>query len=166
MSDDMELNSVTEKKIYKTKKNISGTKARYISKISRDLRQQMIQNGATKEELTRFQYDFLMQNGINVPESFLNIRKNDDEYEILGKFIEKNLKASAENLSGNYFYKKYIEYCIDNQFRHIGKQEAFAYLRGKGLMKNSGTIGGKTIRNVLAGYAFVGLGGFNGKQEV
>ena len=90
MSDNMELNSVTEKKIYKTKKNISGTKARYISKISRDLRQQMIQNGATKEELTRFQYDFLVQNGINVPESFLNIRKNDDEYEILGKFIEKN----------------------------------------------------------------------------
>lgn len=165
MSDDMELNSVTEKKIYKTKKNISGTKARYISKISRDLRQQMIQNGATKEELTRFQYDFLIQNGINVPESFLNIRKNDDEYEILGKFIEKNLKASEENLSGSYFYKKYIEYCINNQFRHIGKQEAFAYLRGKGLMKKSGTINGKTVRNVVIGYDF-NLEGFCGEQKV
>lgn len=166
MSDNMELNSMTEKKVYKTKKNISGTKARYISKISRDLRQQMIQNGATKEELTKFQYDFLVQNGINVPENFLNIREQKDEYEILGIFIEENLKTSKGNLSGNYFYKKYVQYCVDNQFRHIGKQEVFAYLRGNGLMKKSGTIGGKTIRNILIGYALIGAGGSNGKQEV
>lgn len=153
MNDDMELNSMTEKKVYKTKKNMSGTKARYISKISRDLRQQMIENGATKEELTRFQYDFLIRNGINVPERFLNIQESDDEYETLGRFIEQKLKTSIDNLSGNSFYQKYTKYCIDNKFKYIGKQEAFAYLRGKGLLKNSGTVGGVTVRNVIMHYS-------------
>lgn len=157
MNDDMELNSMTEKKVYKTKKNMSGTKARYISKISRDLRQQMIENGATKEELTRFMYDFLMQNGINVPESFLNIREVDDEYESLGRFIEQKLKESTKNLSGNLFYQKYIEYCIGNQLKYAGKQEVFAYLRGNGLLKNHGTIDGVTVRNVIIHYAIAEL---------
>lgn len=152
MNENMELSSVSKKKVYKSKKSISGTKARYISKISRDLRQQMLLNGATKEELTKFQYDFLMQNGINVPESFLNIRETDDEYEVLERFIERKLKTSTGNLSGNSFYQKYVEYCIVNQFKYIGKQEAFAYLRGNGLLKKSGTIDGKTVRNVLIGY--------------
>lgn len=158
MNEDMELNSMTEKKVYKTKKNISGTKARYISKISRDLRQQMILNGATNEEITQFQYDFLTQNGINIPESFLNIRQKKSNYEILAEFIENNLRASKRNVGAGIFYEKYVEYCARNKFSIIGKQEVFSYLRSNGFMKNSGTINGATHRNVIIGYVFTESG--------
>lgn len=151
----MELDSFSEKKVYKSKKNISGTKTRYIGKILRDLRQQMIINGASKEEITRFQYDFLTQNGINVPDSFLNIKQFENEYEILEGFIAGKLKVSKNNLYGNNFYDRYINYCIENKFKSIGKQETFLYLKHRGLMRKSGTINGETKRNVIIGYEFI-----------
>lgn len=158
MEENLELSIVSKKEVYKSKKSVSGQKVRYLSKIAKDLRQQMVINGATAEEITKFQYDFLTQNGVNIPESFLNIKHQASGYEILTKFISENLQVSNENITTKMFYDKYIEYCVNNKFTTLGKQEVFSYLRNNGFMKKTGTVDGVTKRNVIIGYQLKKLG--------
>lgn len=49
-------------------------------------------------------------------------------------------------------YKYYKAWCIENGYMVEGRNSFFTDLRAKGLLHNSGTVGRKTIRNVIRGY--------------
>ena len=100
-------------------------------------------------------FDF-KKNGEQPPECVLTAttqyKAKSDKIEV---FLSDCLFKSEINTSGKAVYDAYQRWCADNGFAVDGKGTLYSALRQKGMLKGTGTVNGKTERNVLAGYAVV-----------
>lgn len=73
----------------------------------------------------------------------------------LNDFIDERLVPSEGNLlTANEVYVQYVEWCSSCGYSSEGKQRFFDKLRTRGMLADSGTINGKTVRNVVKGFSF------------
>ena len=80
-------------------------------------------------------------------------RTNSDK---IGNFITECLEPRiGTNTKALDVYIKYKEWCLNNGFGVENKGNFFDELRGKNIFANSGTINGKTVRNVVRDYILI-----------
>lgn len=86
------------------------------------------------------------------------VRDSTDEYEIdsdkIGRFISECLVKSDKNTSAKDVYEKYSKWCSDSGLGIDGRNNFYIELKTRGLFGASGTVNGKTVRNVIRGYIF------------
>lgn len=86
------------------------------------------------------------------------VRDSTDEYEIdsdkIGRFISECLVKSDKNISAKDVYEKYSKWCSDSGLGVDGRNNFYIELKTRGLFGASGTVNGKTVRNVVRGYTF------------
>ncbi len=70
----------------------------------------------------------------------------------IGNFINECLTKTGRNSKAKYIYEAYTKWCEDNGYGCENKGNFFAELKTKGLFMNSGTVEGKTVRNIVKGY--------------
>lgn len=71
----------------------------------------------------------------------------------IGLFIGEVLDPRpGHNMSAGKVYELYQDWCTDNGYGKENKTNFFAELKSKGVFAPSGTVCGKTVRNVLCGY--------------
>ena len=70
----------------------------------------------------------------------------------VGNFISECLTRSERNSKAGDIYKAYSDWCDDNGFGCENKQNFFSEMKAKGLFASSGTVGGKSYRNIIRGY--------------
>ena len=72
----------------------------------------------------------------------------------IGNFIEECLSEDTTGgISGKTAYMYFMLWCRSNGYRCENKKNFFQYLKQKELLQNTATIDGKTVRNVITGYA-------------
>lgn len=92
--------------------------------------------------------------GLAIPES---VRMATDAYEEDSDKVKRFLTEVCEdapgtNTAASELYSQYATWCKDSGIYAEGKQTFFQLLRTRGLLLTSGTIDGKTVRNVVSGY--------------
>ena len=70
----------------------------------------------------------------------------------IGNFINECLEKTGKNSKAKDVYDVYVKWCDDNGYGCENKGNFFAELKTKGLFMNSGTVDGKTAKNVVKGY--------------
>ncbi|KAF5059812.1 hypothetical protein DSECCO2_332320 [anaerobic digester metagenome] len=75
-------------------------------------------------------------------------RTNSDK---IGSFLCGCMAISTENSKAKDVYDLYQLWCSNNGYGTENKSNFFAELKAKGLFANSGTVDGKTVRNVVLG---------------
>lgn len=70
----------------------------------------------------------------------------------IGNFINECLTKTDKNSKAKDIYEVYAKWCEENGFGVENKSNFFAELKTKGLFANSGTVGGKTVKNIVKGY--------------
>lgn len=93
------------------------------------------------------------ENGLIPPKAVQNTTdtyRNDSDK--IGNFINECLTKTGRNSRAKDVYETYSEWCSDNGYGVENKGNFFAELKTKGLFFNSGTIGGRTVRNIVKGY--------------
>ncbi|NBH15018.1 DNA primase [Lachnospiraceae bacterium] len=70
----------------------------------------------------------------------------------IGNFINECLTKTGRNSKAKDIYEAYTKWCEDNGYGCENKGNFFAELKTKGLFMNSGTVEGKTVRNIVKGY--------------
>lgn len=70
----------------------------------------------------------------------------------IGSFINEMLEKTGRNSKAKEIYDKYAEWCNDNGYGTENKSNFFSELKRKGVFASSGTVAGKTVRNVVKGY--------------
>jgi len=70
----------------------------------------------------------------------------------IGSFINEMLEKTGRNSKAKEIYDKYAEWCDDNGYGTENKSNFFSELKRKGVFASSGTVAGKTVRNVVKGY--------------
>jgi len=93
--------------------------------------------------------------GIEEPDS---IRQASEEFaqesDRVGVFLEEVLTPSAgELIAISEVYPKYDRWCMESGFQPMSKQTFIDELKRKKVFRTSGTIHGKTVRNVIMGYS-------------
>lgn len=81
-----------------------------------------------------------------VKESTMEYRKNSDK---IGNFIAEVLEESTLNCMAKDVYNAYQEWCRENGYGSENKRNFFAELKSKNIFANSGTVNGKTVKNVV-----------------
>lgn len=76
-------------------------------------------------------------------------RKSSDK---LGRFIDECLDYTGKNTAAGAVYDRYSAWCNENGYGCENKGNFFDDLRSKGLFAQSGTINGRTVRNIIKGY--------------
>lgn len=93
------------------------------------------------------------QQGLEPPKTVQNTtetyRTDSDK---IGNFINECLTKTGKNSKAKDIYEVYIKWCDDNGYGCENKGNFFAELKTKGLFMNSGTVDGKTARNIVRGY--------------
>lgn len=93
------------------------------------------------------------QEGLEPPKAVQNAtetyRTDSDK---IGNFINECLIKTGKNSKAKDIYEVYIKWCDDNGYGCENKGNFFAELKTKGLFMNSGTVDGKTVRNIVRGY--------------
>ena len=86
------------------------------------------------------------------------VRDSTNEYEIdsdkIGRFISECLVKSDKNISAKDVYEKYSKWCSDSGLGVDGRNNFYIELKTRGLFGASGTVNGKTVRNIVRGYTF------------
>ena len=86
------------------------------------------------------------------------VRDSTEEYEAdsdkIGRFISECLVKSDKNTSAKDVYEKYSKWCSDSGLGVDGRNNFYIELKTRGLFGASGTVNGKTVRNVVRGYVF------------
>lgn len=72
-----------------------------------------------------------------------------------GKFISECLEKSNQNLAAKDVYEKYSQWCNDCGLGVDGRTSFYEELKTKNLLSKTGTVTGKTVKNVIKGYSFV-----------
>ena len=84
------------------------------------------------------------------------IQHSTEEYESdsdkIGRFISECLIKSDKNVSAKAVYETYSKWCSDSGLGIDGRNNFYIELRARNLFSASGTIDGKTVRNVIKGY--------------
>ena len=70
----------------------------------------------------------------------------------IGNFVNECLTKSEKNSKAGDIYDVYARWCTDNGFGTENKSNFFAELKTKNLFASSGTVDGKTVRNIVKGY--------------
>lgn len=70
----------------------------------------------------------------------------------IGNFINECLTKTDKNSKAKDIYEVYSKWCEENGFGVENKSNFFAELKTKGLFANSGTVEGKTVKNIVKGY--------------
>lgn len=94
--------------------------------------------------------------GLDEPE---NIRAATVEYanssDKMQNFINDCLvEKKGCNIAIKDLYEKYEEWCNDNGFHTENKRNFIDDVKSKNIYKTSGTVNGKTVRNIIRGYDF------------
>lgn len=76
-------------------------------------------------------------------------RKNSDK---IGRFIDECLVYSGKNSPAGSIYAYYAAWCNENGYGCENKGNFFDDIRNKGLFAPSGTVDGRTVRNIVKGY--------------
>lgn len=91
--------------------------------------------------------------GLELPAA---VRDSTDEYEIdsdkIGRFISECLVKSDKNTSAKDVYETYSKWCSDSGLGVDGRNNFYIELKTRGLFGASGTVNGKTVRNIVRGY--------------
>lgn len=94
--------------------------------------------------------------GLTPPDA---IQHSTEEYENdsdkIGRFISECLVKSNKNVSAKAVYETYSKWCSDAGLGIDGRNNFYVELRTKGMFSASGTIDGKTVRNVIKGYVLI-----------
>lgn len=84
------------------------------------------------------------------------IQQSTEEYEIdsdkIGRFLSECLMKSDKNVSAKAVYETYSKWCTDSGLGVDGRNNFYTELKIKGIFAASGTVNGKTVRNVVRGY--------------
>lgn len=73
----------------------------------------------------------------------------------LSCFLSECMAVDAsKNTSAKEVFEKYGEWCNENNYGCENKQNFFGILKSKNLFALTGTVNGKTMRNVVRGYTF------------
>ncbi len=70
----------------------------------------------------------------------------------LGRFVEDCLIPSEGDLPASLVYEAYSDWCEAAGLRAEGRNNFYSDLKSRGLFRASGTIRGKTVRNIVPGY--------------
>ena len=73
----------------------------------------------------------------------------------IGIFISECLEKSDQNLAAKDVYEKYSQWCNDCGLGVDGRTSFYEELKTKNLLSKTGTVTGKTVKNVIKGYSFV-----------
>ena len=94
--------------------------------------------------------------GLKIPESVKNAtneyRQNADE---VGHFIADRMERAGVNTTGKDAYEAYQNWCAENFFTPTGKKDFFSKLKDRGMMKETATVDGRTMFNVIVGYQII-----------
>ena len=91
--------------------------------------------------------------GLEPPEAVKNateVYRSDSDK--IGSFINECLTKSERNSKAKDIYDVYAKWCDSNGYGTENKQNFFAELKNKGVFSNSGTVEGKTVKNIVKGY--------------
>jgi len=77
-------------------------------------------------------------------------RSNSDK---VGNFINECLTKADANIKASDVYAAYKAWCEQNGFGVENKSNFFDELKGKNMLFQSGTVNGKTEKNVVKGYS-------------
>ena len=95
------------------------------------------------------------EEGLEPPQSIIDstnkYRKNSDK---IGNFIEDCLVPSETNLAAKDVYEVYEEWCKSCGYGIEGQRNFYSELKTKNIHKESGTVNGITIRNIVHGHSF------------
>ena len=97
------------------------------------------------------------QDGAAPPDCVLEATQDyRNESDKIGCFVEECMvKAAKVILSGQEVYQAYERWCDVNGFSCESSRNFYSELRAKNIMQKSGTINGKTVRNVVKGYTLI-----------
>lgn len=70
----------------------------------------------------------------------------------IGSFINECLTKSERNSKAKDIYDVYAKWCDSNGYGTENKGNFFSELKNKGVFSNTGTVGGKTVKNIVKGY--------------
>ena len=70
----------------------------------------------------------------------------------IGNFINECLTKTDKNCKAGTVYEVYAKWCSENGFGTESKLNFFSELKTKGIFANSGTVDGKTVRNIVKGF--------------
>jgi len=91
--------------------------------------------------------------GAELPDSLImatdEYRQSSDKF---GLFMEECLVKTGNNSAAGKVYERYAEWCSDYGYGVESKGSFFDELKRRGIYASSGTVGGKTLHNILAGY--------------
>ena len=71
----------------------------------------------------------------------------------IGSFLKECYVKTGKNTPAKEAYEVYAQWCDDCGYGCENKGNFFAELKTKGVFANSGTVNGRTVRNVLKGYS-------------
>lgn len=84
------------------------------------------------------------------------VQHSTEEYESdsdkIGRFISECLIKSDKNVSAKAVYETYSKWCSDSGLGIDGRNNFYIELKTRKLFAASGTVDGKTVRNVIKGY--------------
>lgn len=84
------------------------------------------------------------------------VRDSTEEYEAdsdkIGRFISECLVKSDKNTSAKDVYETYSKWCSDSGLGVDGRNNFYIELKTRGLFGASGTVNGKTVRNIVREY--------------
>lgn len=93
------------------------------------------------------------KDGLEPPEAVKNAtaayRSDSDK---IGSFINECLTKAEVNSKAKDIYDVYAKWCDSNGYGTENKGNFFGELKNKGVFANSGTVGGKTVKNIVKGY--------------
>lgn len=72
-------------------------------------------------------------------------------------FIDDCLEPTSGNCSAGEAYASYCTWCGENGFGTENKRSFFDELKNKGIFADSGTVSGRTVKNVIKGYVVRGV---------
>lgn len=93
------------------------------------------------------------EEGLNPPVAVKNataVYRSDSDK--IGSFINECLIKSERNSKAKDIYDIYAKWCDSNGYGTENKGNFFSELKNKGVFSNTGTVGGKTVKNIVKGY--------------
>lgn len=94
------------------------------------------------------------ETGLVPPQSVINAtNKYKEDSDDISRFMNNCLVPSKANLPAKEAYENYLKWCNDSNIINKNKQSFFEVLRNRNILKLSGTVDGKTIKNIICGYS-------------
>ena len=109
-----------------------------------------------KPAILKHNADLLLSKVCNTSYEPAAVQGSTEEYENdsdkIGRFISECLVKSDKNVSAKTVYETYSKWCSASGCGIENKGNFFTELKVKGIFATSGTVNGRTVRNVVKGY--------------